>query len=277
VVGGAEEQIEWTGNLGFMEREEIELTYADPSLWSGDDAATLRFYIRLASSNDGLDDNNSNNYAESEFHRPPTYSYTDLDDNRLIIILRTNNAPWESSYVLYNQYDEVVFERDDFTEAATIYRDTLQLNSGCYTFHLKDSDDDGLDFFANSDGSGYCKLDRVSGFDFESFERDFGKEIVHRFRFETNLETEVVERPSSRVRVYPNPADDAVKVDVVGFDRNLSYSIFDSFGRKLETRAVSRRNETETFELSVAFLAKGIYFVEIYDGLQRGTIRLIKS
>ena len=79
------------------------------------------------------------------------------------------------------------------------------------------------------------------------------------------------------MRVYPNPADDAVKVDVVGFDRNLSYSIFDSFGRKLETRAVSRRNETETFELSVAFLAKGIYFVEIYDGLQRGTIRLIKS
>ena len=277
VVGGAEEQIEWTGNLGFMEREEIELTYADPSLWSGDDAATLRFYIRLASSNDGLDENNSNNYAESEFHRPPTYSYTDLDDNRLIIILRTNNAPWESSYVLYNQYDEVVFERDDFSEAATIYRDTLELNSGCYTFHLKDSDDDGLDFFANNDGSGYCKLDRVSGFDFESFERDFGKEIVHRFRFETNLETEVVERPSSRVRVYPNPADDAVKVDVVGFDRNLTYSIFDSFGRKLETRAVSRRNETETFELSVAFLAKGIYFVEIYDGLQRGTIRLIKS
>jgi len=277
VVGGVEEQMEWTGNLGFMEREEVELTYADASLWNGDDEANLRFYIRLTESNNGLDENATNNYAESEFRRPPTYSYADLNDNRLIIILRTNEAPWESSYVLYNQWDEVVFERDDFNEAATIYRDTLHLNSGCYTFHLKDSGDDGLDFFANSDGSGYCKLDRVSGFDFESFERDFGKEIVHRFRFETNLQTSVTEQTSRRVRIYPNPAENFVMVDAMGFDRDLSYSIFDSFGRKLETRIIARRNATETFELSVEFLAKGIYFVELSDGLHRGTIRLIKS
>ncbi len=277
VVGGVEEEMEWNGNLGFMEREEVVLTYEDASLWSGDDAATLRFYIRLVSSNDGFDQNTTNNYSESEFRRPPTYRYSDLDDNRIIIILRTNNAPWESSYVLYNQWDEVVYERDDFTEAATIYRDTIQLNSGCYTFHLKDSDDDGLDFFANNDGSGYCKLDRVSGLDFESFERDFGKEIVHRFRFETNLQSNVAELSSGRVRIYPNPAENFVKVDAVGFDRELSYTIFDSFGRKLETKEVARKNVTETFELSVEFLAKGIYFVEVSDGLNRGTIRLIKS
>ena len=277
VVGGVEEQMEWTGNLGFMEREEVELTYADAALWSGGEAAGLRFYIRLASSNDGPDENATNNYAESDFQRPPTYSYPELDDNRLIIILRTNNAPWESSYVLYNQYDEVVFQRDDFTEGATIYRDTIALNSGCYTFHLKDSDDDGLDFFANSDGSGYCKLDRVSGFDFESFERDFGKEIVHRFRFETNLQTDIVEQPAHRVRIYPNPADDVVKLDVMGFDRKLTYTLFDSFGRRLETKSIARRSDTETFELQVGSLSKGIYFVEISDSLNRGTIRLIKS
>lgn len=277
VVGGAEEQIEWNGNLSFMEREEIELTYTDASLWSGENATNLRFYIRLAESNNGLDENLTNNYAESEFQRPPTYSYAELDDNRLIILLRTNEAPWESSYVLYNQWDEVVFERDDFTEAATIYRDTIQLNSGCYTFHLKDSDDDGLDFFANNDGSGYCKFDRVSGFDFESFERDFGKEIIHRFRFETNLQSNIAERPSQRVRVYPNPAENFVKVDVMGFDRELSCTTYDSFGRKLETRLIARRNEIETFELSIENLSKGIYFVEISDGLHRGTIRLIKS
>jgi len=277
VVGGVEEQMEWTGNLGFMEREEVELTYADAALWSGGEAAGLRFYIRLASSNDGPDENATNNYAESDFQRPPTYSYPELDDNRLIIILRTNNAPWESSYVLYNQYDEVVFQRDDFTEGATIYRDTIALNSGCYTFHLKDSDDDGLDFFANSDGSGYCKLDRVSGFDFESFERDFGKESVHRFRFETNLQTDIVEQPAHRVRIYPNPADDVVKLDVMGFDRKLTYTLFDSFGRRLETKSIARRSDTETFELQVGSLSKGIYFVEISDSLNRGTIRLIKS
>jgi hypothetical protein len=277
VVGGVEQQMEWAGNLGFMEKEEVELTYTDASLWSGDDAETMRFYIRLVSSTDGADENETNNYAESAFHRPPTYSYPELDDNRLIVILRTNNNPWESSYVLYNQWDEIVYERDDFSEAATIYRDTIALNAGCYTFHLKDSDDDGLDFFANSDGSGYCKLDRVSGFDFESFERDFGKEIIHRFRFETNLQSSVSELPKHRVRIYPNPAESIVTVDVAGFSRKLTYSVYDSFGRKLEVREVVRKNDTETFEIQVGNMSKGIYFVEVSDGLKRGTIRLIKS
>jgi hypothetical protein len=276
VVGGGEEEFVWTGNLGFMESEEVELTYSDGSLWNGEQEASLRFYIRLESSSDGQDENTSNNYAESEFQRPPTYSYATLDDNRMIIILRTNNANWESSYVLYNQWDEIVFQRDDFSEPATIYRDTIQLNSGCYTFHLKDSDDDGLDFFANSDGSGYCKLDRVSGFDFESFERDFGKEIIHRFRFETNL-TSVQEIEKHRVSVYPNPTENLITIDAMGFDRSLTYSLFDQMGRRLESRMVERRSSSETFELSMGNFAKGIYFVEIWDGQNRGTIRVIKS
>jgi Concanavalin A-like lectin/glucanases superfamily/Peptide-N-glycosidase F, C terminal/Secretion system C-terminal sorting domain len=277
IVGGEEQQMEWTGNLGFMEKEEVQLTYASDSLWNGDEASTLRFYIRLADSNDGLDENNLNNYAESEFHRPPTYSYADLNDNRMIIILRTNNFPLESSYVLYNQWDEVVFERNDFTEASTIYRDTIQLNEGCYTFHLKDSDDDGLSFFANDDGSGYCKLDRVSGLDFENFERDFGKEIIHRFHFATNLETMVTQQKTSHLRVYPNPTSGIARIEAIGFGRAMSYTLYDAFGRKLEAGNIMRKNETETFELSLESRPKGLYFVELMDGYQRGTIRLIKS
>lgn len=277
VVGGVEEQMEWTGSLGFMEKEEIELTYGDASLWNGDDGETMRFYIRLAESTDGVDENVSNNYAESVFHRPPTYSYVDLDDNRIIIILRTNNANWESSYALYNQWDEVVFERDDFAEPSTIYRDTLALNAGCYTFHLKDSDDDGLDFFANSDGSGYCKLDRVGGFDFESFERDFGKEIIQRFRFETNLETSLAELPAHRVRIYPNPTESVVNIDAMGYDRVVTYTVFDGMGRRMDSKIVVRKSETEIFELSMVQLPKGLYFVQLNDGQRRGTFRVVKN
>ena len=276
VVGGAQEEFEWTGNLGFMEKEEVVLTYSDAWLWNGDGAQPLRFYIRLASSNDGSDENNTNNYAESEFQRPVTYSYTNLDDNRMIIILRTNNYPLESSYVLYNQWDEIVFQRSNFTQASTIYRDTIELNSGCYTFHLKDSDDDGLSFFANDDGSGYCKLDRVSGFDFESFERDFGKEIIHRFRFETNLISSAAEVPSRSVRLYPNPTKGLVQMDIMGFDRKVEYALYDSFGRKVEARSIVRRSDTETFELSLENQPEGVYFVELKDARNRASARIVK-
>jgi len=45
----------------------------------------------------------------------------------------------------------------------------------------------------------------------------------------------------------------------------------------LEFRMVERRSTSDTFELSMGNLAKGIYFVEISDGVRRGTIRVVKS
>jgi hypothetical protein len=279
LVGGAEESLEWSGNLNFMEREEVELTYSDPMLWNGDAAAALRFYIRLGESNNGLDENGTNNYAESVFQRPPTYAYTNLDDNRMIIILRTNAANGESSYTLYDQYDQVVFERSNFPNANTIYRDTIALNAGCYTFHLKDSDDDGLDFFANSDGTGYCKLDRVSGFDFESFERDFGKEIIHRFRFETNVPANVEESSSSnaQMKLYPNPARDRINLETTGFDRIVTCRLFNVLGDEIGSEVFRRKSVTETSQLNIEDLPKGVYFVHLTDGKSVDTLKFIKN
>lgn len=277
VVGGAEESIVWTGNLDFMQSEEVVLTYTDPIMWNGSSAEILRFYVRLGGDGSGPDENETNNYAESTFRRPPTYAYSNLDDNRMIVLFRTNNAYWETSYTLYNQAGGVVFERDDFSEANTLYRDTIALNSGCYTFHLKDSDDDGLDFFANNDGSGYCKLDRVSGIDFESFERDFGKEIIHRFRFETNLvsiqETAAAQGPS--IRLYPNPANERFSLEVQGMDRNIEITISDLSGRRIHAKDIRRLNVYEVASLDVQHLQKGAYFVTVSDGRRTKTIKLI--
>jgi hypothetical protein len=278
ILGGQEESFLWTGNLAFMEQEEVELTYGDALLWNSDNSSVERFYIRLGESTDGSDENATNNYAESLFHRPPTYGYTNLDDNRVIILLRTNNAYLETSYTLYNQFDEVVFERSDFSEANTLYRDTIALNAGCYTFHLKDSDDDGLDFFANNDGSGYCKLDRVSGIDFESFERDFGKEIIHRFHFETNLINSVEElQQSAKARLFPNPASSVVQIETSGMDRQLSVNVTDALGRLISSQEVYRKNVYESFAMDVQHLPKGLYFVNISDGNLFSALKLIKQ
>ncbi|MFM7813085.1 MAG: peptide-N-glycosidase F-related protein, partial [Flavobacteriales bacterium] len=144
VSGGATESFDWTGSLDFMEREEVTLTYHDPIMYTGSAQEQLTFFIRLVSTNDGADENLSNNEAHSAFHRPVVYGYTNLDDNRLIIQLKTNNANTETSYTLYDIAGNVVFERSDFPLANTTYRDTIAINAGCYMFHLKDMDDDGL-------------------------------------------------------------------------------------------------------------------------------------
>jgi hypothetical protein len=165
-------------------------------LWSGDDEAALTFFAQLSYVNDLFIDNNPyNDYATSSFHRPPTYTYGtgENDDNRMIVVLKPTVLIGNQKQLLYDIAGNIVWHRDDYNEANTTYRDTLYINEGCYMFHLEDSGEDGLSFFANSDGNGSCRLDRVQGIDFEVFENDFGKEIKHYFHFATDL-VSVMER-----------------------------------------------------------------------------------
>lgn len=278
VVGGATEAFHWTGNLAFMESEEIELTYNDAIMWEGGSDETLTFFVTLGLSQDGVDENESNNHAESTFHRPPVYQYTDLDDNRLIIQLKTNDAFTETSYTLYNRWGGVIFQRNDFDAANTTYRDTIQLNAGCYLFHLKDTDDDGLSFFANDDGSGSCKFDRVQGVDFENFERDFGREILHHFYWNTNLvSVEEDYKPNLVVRIFPNPAGNSAKLDVGGFDRMIDVTVFDSRGVIVKTERINRKNNFEIVQLNLSDIRAGLYTVRVSDEKHIKAVKLIKE
>ncbi len=267
VEGGEPQTYHWTGSLDFMESEIVELTTTDNTMWWGDDETLLTFYIQLGLSADGADDNPSNNYGESYFYRPATYQYPDLDDNRLIIQLKTNASNLESSYTLYDGAGNVVFERSNFPAPNTTYRDTLQLNSGCYMFHLRDSGEDGLSFFANNDGNGNCKLDRISGLDFINFENDFGKEIIHHFNWNTNLVTvDETSKSDIGVHVYPNPNTTHAMLRAHGLDRSLQIHVVDVMGKVAQAITIQRRYEGEEVRIDTAQLSEGWYTVIVSDG-----------
>ncbi len=274
VLGGITQTFEWTGNLAFMESEEVELTSLDNMMWEGDDEEELTFFINLVSAND---ENTSNNYATENFYRPPVYTYGtgDDDDNHIVIILKTNNAYWQSSYSLYDMAGNVVFERDDFNEANTTYKDTLQLNEGCYLFHLRDSGDDGLSFFANSDGNGQCRIDRFSGLDFINFEKDFGREILHYFYFKTDLVS--VEEPRQEnfvFQVFPNPGSGELNIRTKGFDENAQLEIFSADGRKVFGKKIATSSITT---IDLGFLSNAVYNVRLSDGEKVVSRRWVKQ
>lgn len=271
VQGGEIQTYEWTGNLAFMESEEVELSYNDPIMWQGDDTEMLRFIVDISG-----DENNSNNHAESTFYRPPIYHYLNYDDNRMIIILKTNLAYTETSYTLYDINGNVVFSRDNFPEANTTYRDTLQLNSGCYMFHLKDTEGDGLGFFANDDGYGQSRLDKVSGSDFINFEPDFGKEIMHYFYFQTDLVsvTELNKTPLS-ASIFPNPASDQTMLRLRGFSNEVSIDIYDSNGRKIKMIAEKRRNTEDDIQINTSEFQTGMYFVAVSDCCNISSLKMV--
>jgi hypothetical protein len=275
VVGGAIEIFTWTGNLGFMESEVVELTYSDPILWNST-STTGRFVIDLGESANGVDENPSNNHAESAFTRPPVYSYLpNTDNNKLIIIFRTNASHWESAYTLYDINDNPVFTRS-FTQPNTTHRDTLQLNAGCYRFKITDTGGDGLSFFANNDGNGYCNLDRVSGAYFKQFENDFGAEIEQYFYWNTNLVgVEEEQAHATQILLMPNPAKKNVKLIANGFDERLTYSLYNIQGQVCKQERINRTDKASSIDIDLNGISAGVYFVKVQDNNNSSTVKLI--
>ena len=263
-IDGNMESMEWTGNLGFLESAEVELQTLNPNFWQGSDEDLLLFEVSLSNPNGSADQNPSNNSATSHFHRPPTYTYgTGEDDNNEVVIwTKTNNSYWETEVSIRNMDGDLVYLKNDFDLPNENYRDTIQLNAGCYKFHLKDFDDDGLQFFANNDGSGSCRMKKVAGGNFINFERDFGKEIVHYFNFQTDLVgVEEVLEENREVNLFPNPSDGNLFVDVKEYTGNLTYIVNGLDGRDLIRKEMSlRKGELIKIELEEA---PGIYFVQI--------------
>ena len=229
----------WTGELGFLEEEVVDLVALDANLWDGDEEEELTFIARVSSPNGGTDEVAWNDEVRSTFRRPPTYTYMedpgDEDDNRLIIFVRTNTAPWENSAKLTHQDGTVYLDRT-YPEANTQYRDTVYLNQGCYTFEFQDYDDDGISFWANNDGGGFVRLRKVGG-NWITFEADFGKSIIHNFHFETNLVNSIHSEPhpEGTVRVFPNPASGAVQFELDGWQGKFDWRLEDAAGRRMRS------------------------------------------
>ena len=267
IEGGATATYEWTGNLAFLESVEVELPYDDPTLYEGDDEEWVLFEVEVNQPNGMVDEEPRNNKANSRFHRVPTWSYPDLDDNRLIVWTKTNQVAWETSVELLDAAGNVVWERGYPTANAT-FKDTLSLNQGCYRFTVNDVGDDGQSFWANSDGSGYTRLKKVAGGNFINFEPDFGRYISQAFFFQTNLvavEEELPVSPASMV-VFPNPSDGVFQVSLSGLQvgQALDWQCYDVMGQLVQSgqwRVQSGLLQT----LDLSTLPAGTYALVCFD------------
>ncbi len=268
---GITETFEWSGNLAFDERADVFLPFENSQLWNLTSGEQQGFFVHIIQNSD---ENESNNHGYSPFFAPPVYTYLpNTDDNRLIIYLRTNAAYNESSYQLKDIDGNIIFERSGFDTPNFTYKDTLRLNAGCYTFHLKDSDGDGLNFFANNDGNGYSKFDRVSGGDFMMFERDFGEDIVHSFRFETNLiHVDEVMKDYFPIQVFPNPAQDRFEINWPTQTIDALMVVYDGQGKTMMRKVVPAGTQRESLVID---WSPGLYVIQFNLGEKTHYRRLI--
>jgi hypothetical protein len=278
IQGGESYVYQWAGELAFLESEVVDLPYLDPALTEGDDEALLVFEVAVDAPNGQLDQEVRNNATSSQFHRVPTWSYPDLDDNRIIVWTKTNLTPSETTIEITDEAGNVVWERG-YSEANATFRDTLALNEGCYRMTIYDVGDDGQSFWANNDGSGYTRVKKVQGGNFINFEPDFGKSISQAFFFQTNIvgieEPEMTKPIGMHVFPNPSPAQFNVRLDGWQPGQPASWTLRDAMGRLVD-QGSKRMSQGELLVLQLGAFQDGTYALTLTHESGEETTRWIQ-
>src|SRR5690606_6382595 len=205
VSGGESLTYNWTGNLGIMETETVSLPVTSTEFWDGDDNHV--FEVSIGQPNGASDEYAENDTYKSPFNMPEEYPFD------VIVWFKTNNYPNQNSYTIKDINGEIVFEHDDL-DAQTIYRDTMDLEPGCYTFEFLDTGNDGLSYWANTaQGSGYLRFKENGGPMIESVEAEFGRSVIRAFSVGdfTSVYDHSPETPV--VSVFPNPTKGRLNIE----------------------------------------------------------------
>lgn len=252
------ESYTWSGSLDFL--EEVTIQLPDPSsLWLNMDSLNNEFHVEITSPNNGTDGYVHNNKMSSTFEPAPTYP------NLFAVWFQTNGGVIntftqvsETSWEIVDNNNVMIYESGTLF-SNTQYRDTLEFSNGCYSFNVIDTDDDGLDFWANNDGSGMARFREVGGTWLKSFEPDFGRSIVHQFRIDNSNSTNNLELENWNL--YPNPTRD--KFTISGkMNEAANIEIANYLGKVVK---VLDLNERGIFvkEINLEGLSSGIYFIKI--------------
>lgn len=264
MVGGVPSVYNWTGNLPFMETTDITL---GQFAWV---TGATEFSVTLSSPNGGTDQYPYNDSRTNPFTYPPVMP------SMMVIELRTNSRPWENDYTVKNSAGNIIFSRSNMT-ANTTYKDTLTLGIDCYEFELNDSGEDGLSWWASSQGTGYVRFkSATSAATLRSFGSDFGGKVYQQFTVGlTNATEEHMMPVQSLLTVYPNPTDGQVYIDIsLAKEEEGELAVFDILGNKVYSKSFGGTT-VQNLELDLSAYAKGVYFVTLNTASQTVTKKLL--
>ncbi len=298
VKGGAKWYYEWNGYLPPFESEIIDLPAFD---YSGLDTNDRVFYAEAKWPNNVPDEYEYNDKLACHFNMTPQ------TDSVFYLYFKSNNQPWENSYVLKSEYGDTIAFKNSFA-ANTTYKDTFHLYPGSYAFDFFDFDSanwgcgDGLKFFVNQppnatandawyETSGQINLRRLNNTVFKNFTSEFGRNIHYEFTvgyplgFNTPKTAPTppqhntgIKEPSTfymDMNVFPNPANDYIHTQVnLGKNTGGSVILSDVYGRIVE-KSYFENASHEDVTMSTKHLAKGIYFITLNAEGQKLTRKVL--
>ena len=258
--GGNTYSYTWTGNLNFLEETIVDFG-PNGSMFNFNNSN--EFQVSVSTVNGNTDQNSFNNTYSSTF--VDVRSYT----SPFVVYFSTNTSASttnpgfnESSWKILDETGTVVASRLNNLNSK-IFKDTVSLPSGCYTFIANDDGCDGISWWANpSAGNGVLRFTSVaSPAVYKTFNGDFGCQITERFTVGYLLGVKDVPKTVNTFQVYPNPASDQVNLlfDVSDY-QDVKYSITDVSGKEIQTGTFDRVSST-IYTINTSALVNGMYFV----------------
>ncbi|MEO6169010.1 MAG: peptide-N-glycosidase F-related protein [Chitinophagales bacterium] len=247
---------DWTGELNFTEEATVTLNTFE---WTSN---ATKFLVTVSNPNGGADEYAINNTRASQFIYPAVMP------EQFFIELKTNNYPTQTKYTLKDEAGNILVNKTGLA-ANTIYRDTLDLESGCYKFELTDSGQDGLSWWANpGQGSGYIRFKNVTNSSvIKNFNSDFGGQVYQQFTVGLTTATgDYIFTDKTIVDVYPNPTDGHLFIDISLAERkDGKVEITDLLGKKVYSYEFKNLT-AESLEADLSHYPRGVYLVTFHSG-----------
>ena len=261
----------WNGNLDFEEQETVELD-APSSIWDNL-LSSNKFYVEISEPNLSTDENIFNNYINSTFEPTPSY------DNVFALWMQTNSGSIglnqsETSWKIFDRDNNLTYESAGGGNLMinSQYRDTLIFDDGCYSFIMTDTDDDGIDFWANNDGAGMARFREIGASWLKVFEGDFGSFIHH--EFQVNNSISYIQEDLNTWTFYPNPAKNQVTISGVS-NGITDLILLDSLGKQLKKITFDINGDFKK-NLDLSYLKDGVYMLKVITNSEEILKKVVK-
>jgi hypothetical protein len=260
LIGGQTYNYTWTGTLNFLEETIVDL---GPSIAMFNGNSSNQFEVSINKVNGAADQDTYNNTYNSTFTDVRSFPMP------MVVYFATNASSStvntgfnESSWQIVNDAGVVVKSRLNNLNSK-VFRDTINLPAGCYTFIANDDGCDGISWWANTaGGTGTLRFSSTtSPAAYKTFNGDFGCQIMERFTVGYLLGVKEAPKAVNTFQSFPNPASSELNLlfDVSDY-QDVSYSITDVSGKEVQAGKFAGVSST-IYPISTTGLGSGMYFV----------------
>ena len=186
---------------------------------------------------------------------------------KIMVVFKTNKQPQHNSFTISNAKGETLLAKSfDSTQQEKLIKDSVQLPAGVYQFNVKDTANDGLEFwFNNRGGAGYVRLQDEKGNILKQFDADFGCCINYTFEVGANgkILSPINAKPS--VSLYPTRTRGTTTLEYYhGTEEDVLVQIITDEGAKLVEEHHYKKLKSGNFTYDLSYRPAQRYYLKVF-------------